>query len=614
MTARSLSKIDTVSVRSRRPALEKPGGRFGLRLAVAVLLISGATYMWWSVRRSGNLAGEQSLEHNMELAQTAAHLLDGQCESVESAFRVIARRQASASNGESRSDVERAMRELLKGATSVEVYNPAGAPLAWYHAAPRDPNEVRGIIRHVDSLGAELAAQLSKGGGAFTLLVLARQNGKLEGIGVASYGTQVLADWLGPLWKTSQHSVYVVDAAARMILASRGAPPSGFALQNYKPAQLAVQGPGKMAYHAPASTEAALVGYACARLPKWAVLVAQPGRTSNALRDNLANLFSSLAILTAVLLSIGWLLDRRKPPRGEARRFGVPKRDVPTEAAPKAQRGVGEPPAAVPMDAPAPSPAISVEQGLWKCASVSIRGTSHLKTGQPCQDASYCRVLNGSMLVGAVADGAGSAPHGDQGAQVAAQLAVETLVVHASKLKSSDDDGQWKRLLVSAMTVARGHVEASAAVRNKPARQLASTLILFVAMPDLVVAAQIGDGAIVLQDRGGEIRSLTRPQSGEYINTTTFLVSPDAFKAVQQEIWRGPYSSIAALTDGLQMVALKMPEGLAHPQFFAPLFAFFGDAHKLEEVLAELGTFLRSEKITGRTDDDLTLMLATIKP
>ena len=221
-------------------------------------------------------------------------------------------------------------------------------------------------------------------------------------------------------------------------------------------------------------------------------------------------------------------------------------------------------------------------------------------------------MLKGTLLVGAVADGAGSAPHGDQGAQVAARRAVETLAESACNLKPSDDDDQWNRLLLSAMEVARGYVGVSAAVRNKPARQLATTLILFAAMPDMVAAAQIGDGAIVLQDQGGKVRSLTCPQSGEYINTTTFLVSPDAFKSVQHKIWRGAYTSIAALTDGLQMLALTMPEGLPHPQFFAPLFAFLDNARNTDEAVAELDSFLRSEKITNRADDDLTLMLATI--
>ena len=242
---------------------------------------------------------------------------------------------------------------------------------------------------------------------------------------------------------------------------------------------------------------------------------------------------------------------------------------------------------------------------------MSVRGTSHQKTGQPCQDASYYKIVKKNILVGAVADGAGSAPHGDEGAKVAATEAVDTLAKHACKLTVKDDE-QWKRLLLSAMNVARENVEASAAGLNKPTRQLATTLILFVAMPDFIAAAQIGDGAIVVQDRDGSIQSLTSPQSGEYINTTTFLVSPEASKSVQYNTWHRGYKSIAALTDGLQMLALTIPGGAPHPQFFAPLFAFRESAPDEKSADEELRSFLQSDKIISRADDDLTLLLATI--
>lgn len=245
---------------------------------------------------------------------------------------------------------------------------------------------------------------------------------------------------------------------------------------------------------------------------------------------------------------------------------------------------------------------------------MSVAGRSHEKTGQPCQDASYCKVLDRGLLIGAVADGAGSASHGDQGARVAARLAVETLADHAAALKASDSDQQWHRLLLAAMGVARGHIEVNAAARNTQARQLATTLILFAAMPEMIVVAQIGDGAVVFRDRAGNVRSLTSPHSGEFINTTTFLVSPDAFKTVQQQIWRGPYTDIAALTDGLQMLALAMPGGEAHAPFFLPLFEFAGKVEDAAHALGDLHDFLRSERIAERVDDDVTLMLAHIAP
>jgi hypothetical protein len=52
----------------------------------------------------------------------------------------------------------------------------------------------------------------------------------------------------------------------------------------------------------------------------------------------------------------------------------------------------------------------------WKAVARSATGTSHLKQQIPCQDYGDCKVLN-DVIIGAVADGAGSAKYADIGAQ-----------------------------------------------------------------------------------------------------------------------------------------------------------------------------------------------------
>ena len=50
--------------------------------------------------------------------------------------------------------------------------------------------------------------------------------------------------------------------------------------------------------------------------------------------------------------------------------------------------------------------------GRWRVIRASVQGTSHAKTGQPCQDSSSVGVgAPDGMLVAAVADGAGSATY-----------------------------------------------------------------------------------------------------------------------------------------------------------------------------------------------------------
>lgn len=249
------------------------------------------------------------------------------------------------------------------------------------------------------------------------------------------------------------------------------------------------------------------------------------------------------------------------------------------------------------------------EKSHWRVVSVSVTGTSHDKRGQPCQDANHWQTLPGGILVAAVADGAGSASLGEVGARVAVSAAVETI----SRQKFLPEDGlSLQDKLVDALRAARTAVLAESAVRKVEARELATTLILVVATPELVIAAQVGDGAAVVGDGEENILPLTAPQSGEYINETTFLISDNGVETAQVKVWRGRPSHLAIFSDGLQMLALKMPMGSPHSPFFVPLFKFMGVVTDVGEATEQLEAFLRSPKVTGRTDDDLTLLLARL--
>jgi hypothetical protein len=254
-------------------------------------------------------------------------------------------------------------------------------------------------------------------------------------------------------------------------------------------------------------------------------------------------------------------------------------------------------------------------QATWRVIGTSVRGASHDKTGQPCQDAHHWELLPDGWLVAAVADGAGSAPWGDVGAALAARTAVERLRVavgeHAGGWREVfGPAGPWESLLTDAVEGARAAVEAEAASRQAQPRDMASTLLLVAATPNVVAAAQVGDGAVVIQDASGELRALTAPARGEYFNETVFLTSPDARERLQRQVWRGAAAHVAMFSDGLQMLALKMPAATPHAPFFAPLFRFAAEKGGLPSGNEELAAFLGSDTIRRRTDDDVTLLLA----
>jgi hypothetical protein len=248
----------------------------------------------------------------------------------------------------------------------------------------------------------------------------------------------------------------------------------------------------------------------------------------------------------------------------------------------------------------------------WRTIAASARGTGHEKTGQPCQDAFYWSTLPQGVLVAAVADGAGSAAYGDIGAILATHTAVAMLRRYLYDTPRPATDAAWRDCMTAAGRAAQSAVLAEATARCCQPRHLATTLILLVATPEGVVALQIGDGASVVGDRHGNPMALTVPQNGEYANETTFLTSPEALSTVQIQLWYGTPVYLVAFSDGLQRLALCLPGGLPHRPFFSPLFGFLASMTDAQAAQEHLHVFLHSPRVRERTDDDLTLLLATL--
>ncbi|NWF61674.1 MAG: protein phosphatase 2C domain-containing protein [Fischerella sp.] len=248
----------------------------------------------------------------------------------------------------------------------------------------------------------------------------------------------------------------------------------------------------------------------------------------------------------------------------------------------------------------------------WRVVAASVCGTSHIKNKQLCQDAHHFLILPDNILVVSAADGAGSAILGKVGAMVATETAVETISTKEVTRRMLTNDAVVRSLLTEAMLAAKQAVEEEAVACNKQPQDLASTLIVVIATPEVVAVAQIGDGVAVAKDSIGNLIALTTPDNGEYMNETIFLVSPGAMEKVQVRLWRQPIVNVGVLTDGLQLLAMNMAVSAPHKPFFVPLFDFVASAEDKIVAKEQLVKFLRSERISQRTDDDLTLVIAAL--
>lgn len=251
----------------------------------------------------------------------------------------------------------------------------------------------------------------------------------------------------------------------------------------------------------------------------------------------------------------------------------------------------------------------------WRCVRASVAGTSHLATDKRCQDANALLLTKDlfgeEILILVASDGAGSADKSDEG----------SLTVCREFMKIAQgyfaDGGTIAQLNSEVLDLwANGIHEA---IRKKALstdfvpRDFACTFLALIVGHNSAIAAQIGDGAIVVGSNG-TYETVIWPQSGQYVNATYFITD-DSFISNLHTITLidKPIDEVAVFTDGIQMLALHYATRTVFEPFFHPMLSALrkqppGERHDLNNSLAE---YLDSPLIRERTDDDKTLVLAT---
>lgn len=248
----------------------------------------------------------------------------------------------------------------------------------------------------------------------------------------------------------------------------------------------------------------------------------------------------------------------------------------------------------------------------WKATVHSAMGTRHQQRGVPCQDyGDY--VTRDASIVGAVADGAGSAKFSDIGAQLAVKTVLSNLegwLARQSSLEQEVIEGQVQSIFESALDATVLALDQEAQAGGYALRELGCTLLTFIATPNWIAAMQIGDGFIVAQTSEADpYQLLFQPEKGEYINETVFVTSEQALDAMQVVVKSGVQPLVCAATDGLEKVAIRFHDWQPHAPFFAPFKSCLQTMDVPEERQTYLETFLNSDRLNAKTDDDKTLLM-----
>lgn len=242
----------------------------------------------------------------------------------------------------------------------------------------------------------------------------------------------------------------------------------------------------------------------------------------------------------------------------------------------------------------------------WTVTAAKQVGTSHLRHGEGCADA-FAVAGGDGFLVMAVADGAGSARFGADGAAHAAPRSVD-LAVSALRAAQAGEDllrAAFQGTLDSLVTM----------IRERPPADFHTTLLLAVLTEDVLAVGNIGDGwAVVRED--GKLLSVAAPERNEYVNETFFLTSRGALdEAVYDVVPASHLDAVALLTDGAAWFSIDLENRTPSAALFDKLFAFASDASRpAAERDEELARFLASEMVVRKTDDDKTMILAVRTP
>ncbi len=201
----------------------------------------------------------------------------------------------------------------------------------------------------------------------------------------------------------------------------------------------------------------------------------------------------------------------------------------------------------------------------WKVAHACVRGSAHVRSGLPNQDAAQCIATSGegstpAIAIAAVSDGHGGGRHFRS--QIGSSLAVSTavdilqsfLLQHAAgggaETITAEDIQYLERDLVdrwisAVSTDLENHpltpeelgkleegdgAESRTAVETLPVLAYGATLLVAAATDNLILYLQLGDGEILCVDSAG---TTNRPLPGDdrlVGNQTTSLCQPDAWQ------------------------------------------------------------------------------------
>jgi hypothetical protein len=219
------------------------------------------------------------------------------------------------------------------------------------------------------------------------------------------------------------------------------------------------------------------------------------------------------------------------------------------------------------------------------------------------------------MVIGAVANGAGSVASSHLGAKVSVRSGLAALCADVDVLSTvliGGSESPLEDLFAKVMEAVGEAVRRAAVEENVAVSELATSLTVFIVGPFGLAAMQVGRTLLVYRARGGGYGHVF--ELADTSNDCDYVTGPDAIDCMQTGFTRGPIEFLCLASSAFELVSLEEGEGIPADPFFQPLDRYASSALDDGDVHRGIREFLRTSNVSRDIGEDLTLALCRYNP
>ncbi|MGP1457694.1 MAG: PP2C family serine/threonine-protein phosphatase [Treponema sp.] len=240
---------------------------------------------------------------------------------------------------------------------------------------------------------------------------------------------------------------------------------------------------------------------------------------------------------------------------------------------------------------------------MWNVIQCAIAGRGHSIEGKPCQDKTFS-LSKDNCTIAALADGAGSVSHSHFGAENVVHHICTNFTSNFDFYFQENDGTIIKKDILSRIV---DSLKIIATEYNCMLKDLASTLLVVAIKEENYILLHIGDGVIGYA-KNGELKVASKPNNGEFVNTTVFTTSENALysmKLIKGSL--GAIDGFVLMSDGSETTLYQKKENRIAPAIKSIMNMM--QIIPLEKIQSQLNESFK-QLVTPATQDDCSIAIA----